>query len=738
MSKNLHEHYGESINHPTSLVMSGVESDSYWDIAIGEGIDRLLVSYHYIQRKGKNFVKDRLSKHPNVKLMIDSGAHTFHAKEDEYKNKPMEFWEKYLERYTNFIRANKDFIFSCVELDIGNLVGFDKVDEFREKYFEPLKEEGILVCYVWHTYDGDKYWEHMCKKYDYVGFSLMNSNLSEAQIIKMMNIARRYGAVVHGFAITRVELMSKVPFFTGDSTTWLVGTQYGELNWFDGRRMKRLKKKDWKTTYKQKYIKIGANWDLAGQENPYELIRINLIVFRQAEEYIRKRVRAKMYWMMKKSALSQEGGSKPMAKKLIRRKKPNETEAIKEASETKVGTNTTADTTTTKQSAPISRERQDSVMVSERPKTKFEEFQALSQGSEKVIYDLDEQIELLPSLDWIDGEAEDWKDVAKGIHFDVTGMEKDEFLDILYNFISFLRDTEEVENVEDESLFELVKILLNSSVESREEAIDLLTDYYGKNLTGERQDFKGDEFGLSDEAPPRPIEREEYLSDDEYEMVDIPNEEMMNLLPAPQEGEEMPEVDELDRELARNGVVAVRDEKGRFVKGQKKVRKPKQIWSKHFPKLACNTCYKAGECPEYKPDHACAYDAIFKKFKTRNMDDLIDAMHGMADLNMERMMRLALFEQMDGGMADPTLTGMIDQNLNIMMKMKQLHDMKAQIVATQRRTLHADGTEETTTSVTNPSGGILAQIFGAPSSGDDDGMEDEPKRKIIDVTPEGE
>ena len=34
----------------------------------------------------------------------------------------------------------------------------------------------------------------------------------------MVNIARRYGALVHGFAITRTELMSKVPFFTGDSS----------------------------------------------------------------------------------------------------------------------------------------------------------------------------------------------------------------------------------------------------------------------------------------------------------------------------------------------------------------------------------------------------------------------------------------------------------------------------------------------------------------------------------------
>jgi hypothetical protein len=699
--------YGEDINHPSSLVMSGVESDTYWDIAIGEGIDRLLVSYHYIQRKGKKFLRSRLEKHPNVKIMIDSGAYTFHVKEEEYKQKPLEFWEKYLEKYTNFIKDNKDIIFSCVELDIANIVGFDKVDYFRKKYFEPLRDEGVLVCYVWHDYDGEKYWEEMCKKYDYVGFSLAEKSMSEANIVKKVNTAKRYGSLIHGFGVTRVELMSKVPFFTGDSTTWLVGTQYGELNWFDGRKMKRLKKDKWKKDYKQKYIKLGANWDLAGKENPYELIRINLIVFKQAEEYIRKRIKGKSYWLSK--SLLVGGEEKPMTKKLIRRKKKNEGEKAQETINPVDSTNS---------SEPVQTTRGDGEGVEDRPKTKFEEFKALSESKEKEIKDLDEQIEKLPSIEWFDGDSEDYKDFYRDLGLSFDSYEKEEVLDILFNFCIFLKDTDELEEQEDEQLISLVKFLVKRDVESREEAIEELTDFYSKNLTGEREDFKIDDSMMMGEAPPRPKEREEYLQDDDYDLVDIPEEEMSNYLPAPSEESEMPEVDELDKELNKKGVVAVRDEKGRFLKGQKKVRKPKQLYSKHFPKLACNTCYKAGECPEYKPDHACAYDSIFKKFKTRNVEDLIDAMHGMADLNMERMQRLMLFETMDGGMADPTLTSMIDQNLNIMMKMKQLHEQKAQIIATQRRTQYADGRTEEETSVTNPSGGILSKIFGGDTETD--------------------
>jgi hypothetical protein len=713
MTNPLVKQYGkENILHPTALVMSGVESDAYWDIAIGEGIDRLLVSYHYIQRKGKRFLRERLEKHPNVKIMIDSGAYTFHVKEEEYRQKPLEFWEKYLEKYTAFIRANKDIIFSCVELDIANIVGFEKVDYFREKYFEPLKEEGVLVCYVWHEYDGLKYWEEMCQKYDYVGFSLVNSKLTEPQIVRMVNQARRYNALVHGFAVTRTELMSKIPFFTGDSTTWLVGTQYGELNWFDGRKLKRIKKSQWKTVYKQKFIKIGANWKLAGEENPYELIRINLITFKMAENYIRKRVRGKMYWMKDAKA---EGVKKPMALKLKRPKKKPVEQPEPETNEAIEATKELYEKATRNREVP----------VSDVPVSKHETFLALSEKKEEKVIKSVEELEL-PDIEWFDGDCEDYQTYAEGLNID-PNVDKEELIDLLYNFVIFITgDDELIREYTDEEIAQIAEFRTNKTFDDTEEAIDALKRFYTDCACGKRDDFAGGEELFSEEAPPRPLEREEYLEDEEYVLVDASEEEMQLALPEPKENGEMPEVDELDRELASKGLVAVRDESGRFLKGQKKVRKPKQLYSKHFPKLACNTCYKAGDCPEYKPDHACAFEKVFKKFKTRNMDDLVDAMHGMADLNLERMQRLMMFEVMDGGMADPTLTGMIDQNLNILMKMKQLQEARSNIVAQQRMIMNSDGSQETTTTINNPGGGILEKLFGGGNS-----SEEKRERKVV-------
>ena len=103
------------------------------------------MSYYYLQQKPKDFLKKRIEKAPNVKVFIDSGAHTFMSK-PEFENKPLSFWENYAENYVQFVRDNKDFIFACANLDLELLFGIEQIDEWDEKYFKPLEKEGISAC----------------------------------------------------------------------------------------------------------------------------------------------------------------------------------------------------------------------------------------------------------------------------------------------------------------------------------------------------------------------------------------------------------------------------------------------------------------------------------------------------------------------------------------------------------------------------------------------------------------
>lgn len=55
--------------------------------------------------------------------------------------------------------------------------------------------------------------------------------------------------------------------------------------------------------------------------------------------------------------------------------------------------------------------------------------------------------------------------------------------------------------------------------------------------------------------------------------------------------------------------------------------------------MACDTCYAASKCPEYKAGYACAYNKMFERFNTRDMSDIIQAMQGIVDYNMARMQK---------------------------------------------------------------------------------------------------
>lgn len=180
-----------SLNIPTSIVISGVESDRYFDIVVRKsGFRFVLMSYHYLQGKPKNFLKKRIEEFPDLKVFIDSGAHTFLTNIDDYMDKPLSYWEKYVTEYTDWVKENKDYIFACANLDLEPILGNEKIDEFNDKYFLPIEDLGVQVCYVWHTPRGEDGWEEYCKKHSYIGMSMQNDATATVQkLMKRLKVA---------------------------------------------------------------------------------------------------------------------------------------------------------------------------------------------------------------------------------------------------------------------------------------------------------------------------------------------------------------------------------------------------------------------------------------------------------------------------------------------------------------------------------------------------------------------
>lgn len=1057
-----------------SVIISGVESNAYWDIVVKQSnMKFVLMSYHYLQKKPKDFLKKRIEEYPDVKVFIDSGAHTFLTNVDKFADKPMSFWDKYLQEYTDFIRYNKDYIFACADLDIDPIIGEEAVDNWRDTTFESLrKETGVDVCYIWHTNRGEAGWEEMCRKYNYIGMSMENdAEVTVQRLMKRMKVAEKYNTRVHGMALTKTEILVRVPFFSADSsvdgnskvlvryktknptvpykmeqlsikelydryidwefrisdfetrvpykdvevltvdnnnntvwgnlygvvkhivkkptiklkvqggkevicttdhsiitmdsegnlietkadklkvgdyvlstkvenafrdnnhknslwdkgfqfkltdnalqmyglwigdghindeyigfscfndeecvkpiksfmdrwgkdikyssentvdgriysvelvkrfkklglvghshtkrvpkwvyslseyqigqflkgyfsadgtapceistvsehlkddlvcllemmgiytsvtyypsstfikdgkeynarenwkitvkdinslikfrdkigflqkhkmdslnkyieskkprqsrreekpnyinadvngvtflkikdieqvtdgteevevydlsvekyerffangilvhnTTWLVGQQYGELNWFNGRKMQRLSKDQWRRQYKTQLLKepFNADWDrlingMGGRGDTYELLRLNVIAYRLAEEHIRKRLKSKMYWLPK--------------------------------------------------------------------------------GNEVIPFNNVET----PRLEWFSGDCENWKEYMMKLRIMPSGYNKEEAVDLLYFFYIFLNEDYEKleEDFEESDIIEYAQSVVDSSISTYEEAVEHLSDYFIGNATGERNELRGEDDMDEELGTSRAKERDKYVDEDVFEVIDLSQEQINEglQLEAPKD---MPEVEAYDEELMRNSIVPVRDSSGKFLKGQQKIRKPKNIYSKKYPKLNCDTCYKSGDCPEYKPGYVCAFDKMFKRFDTRNAEDVMDAMSSMINHNLERLQRAMMFETMDGGMATPEVTGLIDQNAKLLEKLQQIQQLNAQTILQQRRTIMADGTEtiDNSMSVNPQAGGILSKIFGNSSKAEkeEDIDEDAPKKskkgfeEVIDV-----
>lgn len=648
------------LERPFSMMFSGVEDDSNFQILYDMGIRNFLISFHYVQKKHLNTSK---YEEMGVKFFVDSGAFTF-ISNLEFQDYTIEQWEKYIETYLRWIEKHQSIVFAFASLDLEYLVGGEQVQIWNEKYFEPfMLRTGIPVCFVYHDNATKLTWEQYCQRYPYVGVSWGGLDTQGNDLKYGMNklkVAEKYGAVVHGMAMTQTALLTKLPFYTVDSTTWLVGLQYGEINFWTGKKMSRLKKDKWKGSMLPQVVAKGFNEQKLLDEDKEEMIKVNVHAFIEAEEFVQEKLKSRMYWL-----------------------------------------------------------RPDSVERSE-------------EDLEFIEY---------PSPEWLDNaeNEEDWEKYAKS--FNISTEDKMTAINCIIDLTIFMNwENEDYQSIiQDIYKPELVKELhdmwVNRIVQSDEERVEDLKHFYTEVLLG-----KNDKLLVLGTNFDRMVkEREDYITDEEYETADVSEMDlqntMMKYLPAPVEGSPAPEISDLDDEIFREeGIEPVRDEQGRFIKGQKQVLKPKKLYSNKYPKMACDSCINAQKCPEYKAGYACAYNKMFERFNTRDMGDIIQAMQGITEFSLVRLQRGMLTETMEGGLPDPNVTNMMNQTMGLLSQLQRMYETGSQEVIRQTKIMRADGTQEMTTQVSNPQrGGILSQIFGDMGSNKEDDKDSGNKDDIIDV-----
>lgn len=620
---------------PLTIFYSGVEYESYLDILYDLGIRNFLMSYEYLKGKGIH----QLKKYPDMHLFIDSGAYTYNQ-DPKYAEYTVEQWEKQIEEYLAWAEKHKNQIFAIADLDIQYLVGYEKVVEWRKKYFEPfMLRTGLPVCFIYHE-EGLDVWEYMCKRYPYVGISLnIDREVDETELRNKFKIAEKHNALVQGMASTRTGMLTQYPFYTVDSTTWNVGLKYGEISVWTGNKMSRIKKADFKEKafpYIDRYD-LPFNHDLILEEDKTEMIRVNAYAFVQAEKFIQERLKSLMYWFKARAVR---------------------------------------------------------VDVDNLPDDFF------------------------PPVEWFNSqpEVDSLKEYARKMNINPELPDKECF-NMIFDMTAFVTwGNEEYDSLREgytpELLSGLHDTFINRIVASDEERIADLQQFFKECLSGENDKLL--QLGTNFDRVVK--EREHYIEDDDEELVDISPDEVKSrlraILPDSADSENAPEIDALDEEIYRKAdIVPVFDENGLFVKGQTAIKRPKKVYSNKFPKFACDTCYAAAKCPEFKAGYVCAYNKMFNRFDTRSMADIIQAVQGIVEHNMARMQRAMIMEVMNGTI-DPVTSQLMDTNIRYMQMLKQMYEFGSPEVLRQTHIIRADGSEEKTTSITNPqSGGILEKLF---------------------------
>jgi hypothetical protein len=292
-----------------------------------------LMSFYYLRTKSPA-KQDRLlydTTPSDVVYLIDSGAFTFFETHIKLaKKEPAKWWdlmERYVEDYVAFLNKHKKRIFACAEMDVDHVLSYDEIWTGAGMWAESLRRwwdsrkgnrldgsegftpppiaywrerimtAGIPVLVSWHAIREWRGWLDQCSQYRYLALP-GGEEVSENRWFPYVNEARKNGVLIHGFAGTKPDVIRRLPFYTVDSTSWLMGSKFGTTAIFQNGRLRfhdSTKKQSIRAKHKHLYEKFGLNWKKIESEDPAEVDAANLLSWLQYATYLTT-IPNKDYW----------------------------------------------------------------------------------------------------------------------------------------------------------------------------------------------------------------------------------------------------------------------------------------------------------------------------------------------------------------------------------------------------------------------------------------------------------
>lgn len=159
----------------------------------------------------------------NIKIFMDSGAFSAHA-----KNTTVD-----IDAYAEFILENNHLITAYANLDvIGNALGSWKNQRYLEKKY------GLNPIPIFHCGESFHWLQrYIDKGYDYIGLGGMVSGLKYSVSTFLNIVWCNYltdddgwpKCKVHGFGMTTFKYIFEYPWYSIDSTSWLLAAAMGDI-----------------------------------------------------------------------------------------------------------------------------------------------------------------------------------------------------------------------------------------------------------------------------------------------------------------------------------------------------------------------------------------------------------------------------------------------------------------------------------------------------------------------------
>lgn len=202
-------------------------------------VDNGLFSYYYLRDDNKkgNSINLARKTNPDMNIFIDSGAHSFFSateggvfaassqlRKTDNKAKNVDV---YMENYVRWVKDNWDCFNWYVELDIGELVGQKKVNEWYKMLQKEKVSSKCIRVFHPRVMTIDDYKDILNCDSKFIALEGVRAGTKPLPYGKLVRMAYEKEVKVHGFAMTKQLYLEKIPFYSVDSTSWQAGYRYG-------------------------------------------------------------------------------------------------------------------------------------------------------------------------------------------------------------------------------------------------------------------------------------------------------------------------------------------------------------------------------------------------------------------------------------------------------------------------------------------------------------------------------